>query len=285
MGIRQLFNSTRASDVAEKVQATWIAGMHEIFQSLKVPSFQTAIIIFLLTAICVMYLRIPRQKQKSQMFESINTNVLHTPLNKVRAGWELDTVKILERSNFTLKPQALMTRAREVFDKAMSMEGGLMGLSEDDIGDDFRAVFQPSDKEMNKSTYLSMVQKMKLKEAFPNFCPNVFCMVVDPLNPRVWMLAYPRATHSKPSEIFGQPTNVAVVLPPSVFSLTFNPEGKVVYLTAGFQMDYSGSTKGVPGFFGLQNAIGRGPPIPESKPYSPSIGRSLFHMVSGIPIS
>ena len=143
----------------------------------------------------------------------------------------------------------------------------------------FRAVLCPGcpSSEIDAQTYLKLANRACIRDAFPNFCPNVWSMNVDPINPRVWLLCYPRATHSgKVTQVFGEPTSKQVVLPPSIFSLTFNESGKVVYFSAGFPMDYTGNTGGLSGLFGLMYAT-RGPQgFVEARPYAKSFGRRVF---------
>ncbi len=280
MRIRELFNRTQ---IEEKVaESSWRVG--EALRSEHAPA-----IVFALLAIAILTITFMRQPRKytetSETFKRMQTNVLHTPLNKVRAGWELDTPKILDKATFAMKPTALIARTREVLDRAFNDKAsGYIGLAEEDIDmENFRAVLFPgsSSTEMDASQYLHLLKKVRLRDAFPDFCPNVWNMSVDPVNPRVWLLCLPRATHTgKRTPIFGEPTSKQVALPPSVFSLTFNEQGKVVYFSAAFPMDYTGSSGGLSGLFGLIYAT-KGPQgFPESRPYCKSMGRRLFEAFS-----
>ena len=283
MGFRMFFNR---SQIEEKVaESSWV--LSEAMQSQNAPT--VVLVLLVVTGLTYVFLRQSRRRVigTSETFKRIQTNVLHTPLDKVRARWELDTPKVLDKSTFSMKPAALIARTREVLDKAFNQgaEDGYIALAEEDMEmESFRAVLYPgsASSEMDGKAYLNLVKKARMRDAFPNFCPNVWSMNVDPMNPRVWLLCYPRATHNgKWTPLFGEPTSKQVVLPPSMFSLTFNESGKVVYFSGGFPMDYTGSTGGLSGLFGILYAT-RGSQgfIPETRPYTKSIGRRLFEALS-----
>ena len=101
--------------------------------------------------------------ETSETFKRIQTNVLHTPLDKVKGGWELDTQSLVNKSTFTMKPSALISRTREVLDRAFNNQGsGIIGLAEEDIDmESFRAVICPgsASTEIDAQAYLKLAKK------------------------------------------------------------------------------------------------------------------------------
>jgi len=77
-------------------------------------------------------------------------------------NWELDTAAMLSKSNFKIKPSALIDRCKAVVDKGIGLK------NPDDLADDF--VFQfPIVGPLSKAEYLSAVGGFSLAEMFPNF--------------------------------------------------------------------------------------------------------------------
>ena len=72
------------------------------------------------------------------------------------------------------------------------MDAGNVGLVAEDIAEDFVAVFQagPGAGQMllNRDEYLETVKHMHLRDAFPDFTPNLCNFAVDSiLTNRVWI--------------------------------------------------------------------------------------------------
>lgn len=231
-----------------------------------------------------------KQGASSMVLESLNSNVINTPLRQ-KAGrpYELDTEKLLAKNSFPIKPAALVTRCKEVLDKAFTK--GFHGLAAEDMAEDFVAVFHvgPSSGQLvfNKEEYLEAVNLMRVRDAFPDFSPNLCNFVVDSvLTNRIWMHAYPRGVHSgKETPLFGKATNVSVCLPPSALSLTFNTNGAVVCFSASVLDITQGTTDGLAFGYGLLWAIGRPLPYPEARPYKESLRLSIYRRIRELNLS
>ena len=157
---------------------------------------------------------------------------------------------MLAKSNFKIKPASLIQRAREVIDRDI--------LDPDDLAADF--VFQfPVVGPLGKAEYLKAVGDFQLKTMFPDQNLGIYNIHVDPLQPnRVWYTSAFTATNLGDGP-FGQATNLRVICPPQVNSLTFNEQGKVTKFTGGYVVDKDvGNTGGLGGVFGILRGIGKG---------------------------
>jgi hypothetical protein len=97
--------------------------------------------------------------------------------------------------------------------------------------------------------------------AFPDLTVDSFGFTIDPENPyRCFYFQRWRGTHTEDMNSFGQVypvTGTEMETPVSVFSVVFNPEGKVVYDQVGAVVDrHEGNTQGKAAVFGLLHAAG-----------------------------
>jgi hypothetical protein len=105
----------------------------------------------------------------------------------------------------------------------------------------FRA---PSIGPLNKPDYINTMTNLQTYVGYPDISPNAFGFTVDPDEP-LKCIFWTRAsgTFSSPWNPFGakldgiatiQPNNKRAQLPTECYSITFEPSGKVKFLTAGY---------------------------------------------------
>ena len=124
---------------------------------------------------------------------------------------------------------------------------------------------------LNKADYLSTMDTFGIYRALPDIKPNPFGFSIDPQNPRkVWFIIRNTGTFN------GEPLGLGAGLTfppngsklegcPETFSLTFDEEDKVKYLSVGYVADrFEGNTKGKGAAVGIFNVIGM--PFPEPGP-------------------
>lgn len=104
-------------------------------------------------------------------------------------------------------------------------------------------------------------QGLGILEAFPDLEVENFGFTIDPENPyRCFYFQRWRATHTGDMNSFGQQypaTGNEMETPVSVFSVVFNPEGKIVYEQVGAVVDrHEGNTQGKAAVFGLLHTAG-----------------------------
>jgi hypothetical protein len=225
------------------------------------------------------------QQTSCMVLESLNSNVVNTPFRHKRP-WELDAERLMTKNTFPIKPAALITRCKEVIEKAFSNtdeNNGVIGICAQDLAEDSVVHFGPS-MMLSKDEYLRAVQDMQVQNAFPDFSPNFHNFAVDPvLTNRVWFMSYARGVHNgKESAVFGKPSHVAICLPPTTFSMTFNSDGAVVAMTGAVADATQGNTQGIGGFMGLMYGVGKPLPFPEAQPYSKSVGRIAYERVAAL---
>lgn len=191
--------------------------------------------------------------------------------------WELDTSAMLSRSNFKIKPAALISRCKEVVNNGIGIK------NPDDLSEDFQFIF-PIIGPLSKEEYLKAVGGFQLGQMFPGFDRGLYYdFRCDPFEyNRVWFTASFKATHSGDGP-FGKPTNILVQCPPQSISLTFNEQGQCCKYTGGYVMDKTvGNSGGLGGVFGPLYAIGKPLPFPEAQPFKPSLQFRAFTFVGNI---
>ena len=97
--------------------------------------------------------------------------------------------------------------------------------------------------------------------AFPDIKLDTFGYTIDPENPyRCFYFQRWRGTHTGDMETFGTvypATGNEMETPVSVFSIVFNPEGKIVYEQVGAVVDrHEGNTQGKAAVFGMLHTAG-----------------------------
>ena len=143
-----------------------------------------------------------------------------------------------------------------------------------------------SESRLSKKTApLCSAGSVDVAGGFPGFQGEFYGFHVDPFDTnRVWYTSRGRGTNTGPLPPFApQPTNIEVVNPPQVCSLTYNKNGKVTKYTIGYVVDRTvGNTGGLGGLYGVLYAIGKPLPFPEAMPWKKSKRYTLFQAVGGL---
>lgn len=206
--------------------------------------------------------------EKPSLLEAENT--------MFEAGF-LNEKDLLEKSSFPIPEEKLMERAKEVLSPKIGLgtkDGG------ECLADDFEfcaAVVGP----IGKKEYLNALGTFKLEDAF-DITPNFYGMSVDPMQPnRVWFMNRVMGIH-KGTFMGAKPTGNKIVYPPQVHHIDFSEDGKVKeygFYTADRRQ---GNTGGLGGAFGFMYGVGKPLPIPECKPYTPSMRFRMLNLVGRV---
>jgi len=178
-----------------------------------------------------------------------------------RGGTILDEKAMIQRQKFPIGPDELIRKAKYVLKKDT-------GVLEPTLWADDFEFCAPIVGPLGKEEFLTAAGSFDVYKAFPDFDNRYFGFTVDPLEPgRVWFFV--RLVGTNTGGLFGRaPNNRVAELPPQVFSMKFNEEGKVKELTVGYSVDRrQGNTGGLGGLFGLFYGVGQGLPFPEGRPY------------------
>ena len=117
---------------------------------------------------------------------------------------------------------------------------------------------------LNKKDYLATMDTFKIYEGIPDISPNAWGFSIDPQDPdRVWLMVRNTGTFTGEAGIGlgnGQsikPNGAKLEGCPETFSLTFDENRKLKYLTVGYVADrFQGNTNGTGAAVGIFNAIG-----------------------------
>lgn len=154
---------------------------------------------------------------------------------------------------------------------AYSQSGFYSPHDESVLAEDF--VFRgPYIGPLNKKDYMSTMDTFGIYRAFPDISPNCFGYSLDPENPnRVWFMVRNTGTFTgKPGLGLGAgnyfPPNGATLKGcPETFSITFDEQQKIKYLSVGYVADrFEGNTKGKGAAVGIFEVIGL--PFPKPGP-------------------
>jgi hypothetical protein len=193
-------------------------------------------------------------------------------------SYEVDVEESFASSTFPIKPDDLITRAKEVLSEKINVginDGGEC-LSEEFT---FRAQFV----EINKEGYINALAGFKLTDSF-DINPNYFGFSVDPMQTnRVWFFSRSIATQIAP--FAGQDVSDdagEIVLPPQTFHLDFDEKGLVTEIGFYTVDRAQGTTGGLGGAFAYFWAVGKPLPFPEAKPYKPSLKYRLIQKIGNL---
>merc|ERR1712176_471121 len=229
------------------------------------------------------YATITEPVVEEKKLESLKENSANNILTEVATKYEpvveepqypdfLDEKALFAKSNFPIKPDDLIARAKYVLSDDC-------GIGTEDNGEclaeDFEfcaAVVGP----IGREEYLNALKSFKLKDAF-DITPNYFGMSVDPTwANRVWFFSRVRGIHV--GEFMGaKPTKKEILYPPQCFHLDFNKDGKVKEIGFYTSDRRQGNTGGLGGAFGFMYGVGKPLPIPECQPFKRSF---RFRMLS-----
>lgn len=209
---------------------------------------------------------------------SVNSQIIYHPedadnANRVRF---INEEAMVAQSKFPVKPDYLVELAKDALRKQVGLD------DESVLADDFQFC-APVVGPLTKEQYLGALRNFKITDAFPDLDANYHFVRVDPFeHNRVWWFTRSIATHSGP--LLGkEPTGTVLELPPQANSFVFNEEGKIKEMTIGYVLDRRvGNTGGLGGIFGFLYGVGQGLPIPECKPYKPSLRFRLFNFIGSV---
>lgn len=144
---------------------------------------------------------------------------------------------------------------------------------------------------LNKEDYLKTMDVFGIYKAIPDISPNAFGWSVDPADPnRVWFLVRNTGTFTgEPGLGLGNgqnfpPNGASIQGCTETFSITFDGERKVKYLTVGYVSDrFEGNTAGKGAAVGIFNAIGL--PFPSPGPLLSFAQWFGTEVVDGGPLS
>jgi len=199
------------------------------------------------------------------------------PIYKDEERGELDAEAMIHASDFPIRPEDLLDKARRVLDSEFGTKDGCDPKLL--LADDFQFV-APIIGPLTRTEFVRAFGSFKVRDAFPDLKDNsVFS--VDPMEPnRVWFVSRATGTHTgalnfaRPIEATGRRFEG----PPQAQSLLFDEQGKVYTLTVGYCMDKRiGNTNGLGGVFGILQSIGHAIPVPEAQQlYTPSLRFEAF---------
>jgi hypothetical protein len=191
----------------------------------------------------------------------------------------LDEPAMLDAKSFPIPPNKLI----ELTKRFLASRSGL-GADPDLLSEDFQ-FFGPVVGPLTKKAFVQAIGSVDFDTAFPNFTPEFYGFVVDPLEAdRVWYTARGKGINSGPLPPFApQGTGKKLVNPPQACSVTFGKDGLVKKYTIGYVMDRTvGNTGGLGGLYGVLYAIGKPLPFREAQPWRMSKRYKLFQAVGDI---
>ena len=186
---------------------------------------------------------------------------------------EVDVAKAFAESKFPIKPEDLITRAKVVLSEDV-------GVGVNDGGECLAKNFEfcgPVVGPLPKQDYLNALGNFKLTDSF-SIDSNYFGFTVSPKQTnRVYWFGYSEAKMIGP--FFGsQPEDYTddIILPPQVFHMDFDEQGKVTRFGFATADRTYGNTGGLGGAYGFFYAVGKALPFPEARPFKPSFRYALF---------
>ena len=185
---------------------------------------------------------------------------------------DLDTEALYAKSDFPIKPNDLVTMAKDVI-----INKGIGLKDKSCLADDF--IFRAAFVETPKDEFFAALKSFKLEDSF-DLKHQYFGWTVDPLmTNRVWFFNRQEAKHT--GDFMGAKADgKELILPPQCYHVDFNKDGKVTEF--GFYVidRAQGNTGGLGGAFGFFYGVGRPLPFPEGKPYKMSLRRRMFTLVA-----
>jgi len=169
-------------------------------------------------------------------------------------------------SSSSSKSKALIAKAKNIVEQK---SGFYSDFDEDVFAEDF--VFRgPYIGPLNKKDYLETMDAFKIYEAFPDINPNTWGFSIDPENSnRVWFMVRNSGTFTGEPMLPGllnfKANGAKLNGCPETFSITFDEEEKMKYLSVGYVADrFEGNTDGKGAAIGILNVIGL--PVPKVGP-------------------
>lgn len=190
-----------------------------------------------------------------------------TQLHSFFSNFGLDTSSsTTSQSTSTSSPnaRALINKTKDII---YNQSGFYSNYDSDVFSEDF--VFRgPYIGPLNKQDYLDTMDAFRIYEAIPDINPNAWGYSIDPNNPnRVWFMVRNTGTFNGkallPNSLNVQPNGEEIKGCPETFSILYDEEQKLKYLSVGYVADrFEGNTQGKGAAVGIFNAIGLSFPPP-----------------------
>jgi len=164
------------------------------------------------------------------------------------------------------KSEALIQKAKDIVD---NKSGFYSDFDEDVFSEDF--VFRgPYIGPLNKKDYFQTMESFKIHKSIPDINPNAWGFSIDPQDEnRVWFMVRNSGTFTGtaflPDSLNFEANGATLDGCPETFSVIFDEDGKMKYLSVGYVADrFEGNTDGKGAAVGIFNAIGL--PFPKVGP-------------------
>eukprot|EP00591_Stephanopyxis_turris_P008629 CAMPEP_0195522040 /NCGR_PEP_ID=MMETSP0794_2-20130614/19924_1 /TAXON_ID=515487 /ORGANISM="Stephanopyxis turris, Strain CCMP 815" /LENGTH=263 /DNA_ID=CAMNT_0040651719 /DNA_START=51 /DNA_END=842 /DNA_ORIENTATION=+ len=172
----------------------------------------------------------PQVKSKSPLFEYLKFN------------GQKPSFDVLSKTKEYIKKQQMGVISEEFYASDYVLRGPVIGP-------------------INRADLAKSQKGLGIQTAFPDLVIDTFGYTIDPENPfRCFYFQRWRGTNSGDLDNFGTvfpATGNEMETPVSVFSVVFNPEGKIIYEQVGAVVDrLEGNTKGKAAVFGMLHTAG-----------------------------
>lgn len=171
-----------------------------------------------------------------------------------------------ENKNDSSRSNALIEKTKDI---VYNKSGFYSNYDADVFSEDF--VFRgPVIGPLNKKDYLEVMDFFNIYKCIPDINPNAFGFTVDPKDSnRVWFMVRNTGTFTGqaflPDFVNYKPNGKEIVGPVETFSIIYDDEQRMKYLSVGYVADRTeGNTRGKGAAVGILNAIGF--PFPSSIP-------------------
>jgi len=164
----------------------------------------------------------------------------------------------LTKSNTSANSKILIQKAEDI----LYNKSGFYSDYEADVFSEQFVFRGPNIGPLNKKDYLQTMDAFGIYKAIPDINPNAWGFSIDPNNSnKVWFMVRNTGTFNgenfAPGSINMKPNGATLEGCPETFSILFDDEQKVKYLSVGYVADrFEGNTGGKGAAVGIFNAIG-----------------------------
>lgn len=208
----------------------------------------------------------PQQKPTSIRVASQDTLVSQNALFGLFGGTDEKTVESSAETSASngvldvfssMNSKALIEKTKDIVD---NKSGFYSPIDPDVYAEDF--VFRgPYVGPLNKKDYIGTMNAFAIYESLPDIKANSWGYSIDPKDPkRVWFMCRNTGTFNGkpllPDLANVQPNGAKLEGPPETFSVIYDDEGKLKYLSVGYVADrFDGNTDGLGAAFGIFKII------------------------------
>eukprot|EP00567_Pseudictyota_dubia_P013125 CAMPEP_0197436142 /NCGR_PEP_ID=MMETSP1175-20131217/3617_1 /TAXON_ID=1003142 /ORGANISM="Triceratium dubium, Strain CCMP147" /LENGTH=283 /DNA_ID=CAMNT_0042965355 /DNA_START=167 /DNA_END=1018 /DNA_ORIENTATION=+ len=196
---------------------------------------------------------------RSALFGLFGTDEKTTEETSTPTGGVFDTFS-------SLNSNALIEKTKDIID---NKSGFYSSCDASVFAEDF--VFRgPYVGPLNKKDYLGTMEAFSIFKSIPDIKANAWGFSIDPKDPnRVWFMVRNTGTFTGdpllPDLLNVQPNGGKLEGPPETFSVVYDDEQKLKYLSVGYVADrFDGNTDGVGAAFGIFRIVGL--PVPGPGP-------------------